>query len=157
PKTNDHLAATVSASDADGDPITYTYVWKVNGSTVQTTTTTNTTDTLDLSQSGFGDKGQSIYVTVTPNDGVVAGEPVSSDLATVPHSAPVPADPGNQQFVPGDVVTLPITATDPDGDSITYSASGLPTWLSINSTTGVISGTVPEDATNYDYSVNIGA
>ena len=37
-------------------------------------------------------------------------------------------------------------ATDPDGDTLTYSATGLPPGLSINATTGVISGTLPFDA-----------
>src|ERR1700738_2165896 len=40
------------------------------------------------------------------------------------------------------VVTLPLVATDPDGDALTYSATGLPGGLSVNATTGVISGTL---------------
>jgi large repetitive protein len=36
--------------------------------------------------------------------------------------------------------TLAISATDPDGDALTYSASGLPTGLSINAATGLIGG-----------------
>ena len=34
-----------------------------------------------------------------------------------------------------------LTATDADGDTLAMSASGLPTWLSFNQTTGVLSGT----------------
>ena len=40
-------------------------------------------------------------------------------------------------------LTLSIVATDPDFDTLTYSALGLPAGMTINSTTGVISGTVP--------------
>jgi putative Ig domain-containing protein len=36
----------------------------------------------------------------------------------------------------------PIRNLDPDDESVTYSASGLPDGLSINSRTGVISGTI---------------
>ena len=36
---------------------------------------------------------------------------------------------------------LPISATDPDGDVLTYSATGLPPGLSIGATTGLIGGT----------------
>jgi hypothetical protein len=35
---------------------------------------------------------------------------------------------------------------DPDGDRLTYSAQGLPAWLSIDADTGELSGTVPADA-----------
>ncbi|MGH9201864.1 MAG: hypothetical protein ACRD2A_11585, partial [Vicinamibacterales bacterium] len=37
PKTNDVLTATATRTDADGDPVTLTYVWK-NGTTVVKTT-----------------------------------------------------------------------------------------------------------------------
>lgn len=36
---------------------------------------------------------------------------------------------------------IQITAYDPDGDSITYSATGLPSWLNLNASTGLLSGT----------------
>jgi hypothetical protein len=39
-------------------------------------------------------------------------------------------------------IALQLVASDPDGDTITYSASGLPAGLSINPTTGLISGTL---------------
>ena len=42
----------------------------------------------------------------------------------------------------GDSVSITATATDPDGDVLTYSATGLPPGAALNSTTGIISGTV---------------
>ena len=49
-------------------------------------------------------------------------------------------------------LSIPITtATDPDGDAVTYSATSLPTGLSINSSSGVITGdlaNVTADTTN---------
>ncbi len=81
--TNDTLTATVDATDADGNAMTFTYVWKVNGTVVQTTTASSSaTDTLDLSQAGNGDSGDTITVEVTPNDGVVDGT-LSSTSITV--------------------------------------------------------------------------
>ncbi len=56
--------------------------------------------------------------------------------------APVITNPGNQTNIEGDSVTLPIVADDLDNDPLTFSATGLPTNLSINGTTGVINGTV---------------
>ena len=86
PSTNAVLTATATGSDVDA--VTFTYVWKVNGTTVKTTPgSSNLTDTLDLSQAGNGDTGQTVSVTVTPNDGTLAGTPVA-DSAIVEATAP---------------------------------------------------------------------
>ncbi|WP_055495086.1 putative Ig domain-containing protein [Streptomyces sp. TP-A0356] len=50
-------------------------------------------------------------------------------------------NPGNQSTTTGGSVSLQIKATDSAGATLTYSATGLPTGLSINSSTGLISGT----------------
>ncbi|MFJ1535411.1 putative Ig domain-containing protein [Streptomyces mirabilis] len=50
-------------------------------------------------------------------------------------------NPGSQSTTTGGAVSLQIHATDSGGASLTYSATGLPTGLSINSSTGLISGT----------------
>ena len=65
-----------------------------------------------------------------------------SEPAPATNGAPVITSPGDQTTTEGDSVNLTISASDPDGDTLTYSASGLPTGLSINSSTGVIAGTV---------------
>ena len=50
-------------------------------------------------------------------------------------------NPGNQTNTVGDSVNLAIVASDPDLDTLSYSATGLPAGLNINSSTGVIAGT----------------
>ena len=57
-------------------------MWQLNGITTQTTSTTNRTDKYDLSKPGFGNYGDAITVYVTPNDGTMDGNTVSSS-ATV--------------------------------------------------------------------------
>jgi YD repeat-containing protein len=47
--------------------------------------------------------------------------------------------------------------SDPLGMGLTYSASGLPSWLSINSSTGVISGTPPTPTAPTSYTVTVSA
>ncbi|NNC80353.1 MAG: CSLREA domain-containing protein, partial [Acidimicrobiales bacterium] len=62
--------------------------------------------------------------------------------------------PGDQTNVEGDVINLPVIGVDPDGDTITWSASNLPDGLSIDSVSGVISGTLTYDsAGSYSSSV----
>ncbi|MFF4057179.1 putative Ig domain-containing protein [Streptomyces sp. NPDC001668] len=50
-------------------------------------------------------------------------------------------NPGSQSTTTGGAVSLQISATDSAGAALTYSASGLPTGLSISSSTGKITGT----------------
>jgi large repetitive protein len=53
---------------------------------------------------------------------------------------PVVTNPGPQTTVVGANVTLAIAASDVDGDALSYTATGLPAGLSLNSSTGLISG-----------------
>ncbi|WP_312886648.1 putative Ig domain-containing protein [Actinocrinis puniceicyclus] len=62
------------------------------------------------------------------------------------------SNPGSQSSTVGTPVSLQISASDSGGASLTYSASGLPAGLSINSGSGLISGT-PTTATNYSTTV----
>ena len=70
--------------------------------------------------------------------------------------APTVAAPGNQSDAEGDTVSLQLSASDPDGQTPTWSASGLPAGLSINTTTGLISGTLAYDEAG-SYSVHVSA
>jgi YVTN family beta-propeller protein len=65
------------------------------------------------------------------------------NVAAALNTAVVPSigSPGNQSSTVGTAVNLALTATDPNSDPLTYSASGLPPGLSINDASGLISGT----------------
>jgi len=56
------------------------------------------------------------------------------------NKAPTAINPGSQAGITGGTANLQISASDPDGDTLRYSASGLPSGLQINSGTGRISG-----------------
>lgn len=80
------------------------------------------------------------YATVTIRD---------DDLT---NRAPQLTNPGPQTNAEGDTPSLPLSAIDLDADPITYGASGLPPGLSINTATGVITGSLGY-ATAGSYSV----
>jgi cyclophilin family peptidyl-prolyl cis-trans isomerase len=122
PTVTDKLTATATPADADGDPVTLTYVWKDNGNVVRTMTTSATTDILDLSQTTGVKKGDQITVTVTPNDGTLSGTPASA-TATVANSAPIMDTLSISPTNPTTTSTLTASATahDPDGDAFTFS------------------------------------
>ena len=93
PATDSVLTASATTTDADGDPVTLTYTWTVNGAPKLTTSrTTSLTSTFDLAVAGNGDPGDAISVTVTPTDGTASG-PAASDSATVAADASPPAAP----------------------------------------------------------------
>ncbi len=89
--------------------------------------------------------------TVTANDGQ-GDEP--SQTFTWNVSVLSETNPGTQNSAVGDSVSLAIATTGlPTGDSWTYSASGLPSGLSINASTGLITGTITGSANAYSPSV----
>ena len=59
------------------------------------------------------------------------------DPATVPTLTP----PGNQAGTAGVATSLQLRATDPNGDTLRYGATGLPPGLVLNAATGLVSGT----------------
>ena len=63
--------------------------------------------------------------------------------------------PGSQASTVGKAVSLPISASDTAGGTLSYSATGLPAGLSISSSTGLISGT-PTTAGSSSVTVKIG-
>ena len=73
---------------------------------------------------------------------VVDGADGADELSFVwlVNTPPAATNPGTQTGMVGDIINLPVVATDADGDDLTYSAEGLPAGLTIDSSTGVISG-----------------
>ncbi|KJK51062.1 peptidase [Lentzea aerocolonigenes] len=55
--------------------------------------------------------------------------------------SPAVTSPGNQTTAAGQPVSLQLQASDPQGDALTYTATGLPAGLSIGASTGKITGT----------------
>ena len=73
------MTAVATVSDPNSDPVQVTYVWRVNnGDPVRTTVLTgNSQDQLALDTINGLQEGDSISVTITPNDGQVDGDPVT--------------------------------------------------------------------------------
>ncbi|HEY8807706.1 MAG TPA: hypothetical protein VIN70_09000 [Candidatus Limnocylindria bacterium] len=82
PTTQTVLVATATASDADGEALTFTYVWKVNGVTRRTTVTGATSDSFDLGKPGNGNKDDLVTVELAASDGTLTAA-LASASATI--------------------------------------------------------------------------
>ncbi|MDO8636698.1 MAG: Ig domain-containing protein, partial [Dehalococcoidia bacterium] len=96
----------------------------------------------------------SYNVTVTASDGTLSGNTDFTWAVANTNRAPTVTNPGNQTSTEGGSVSLQVVASDPDGDTLTYSATGLPSGLSISATTGLISGTLAAGSAG-SYSVTV--
>ena len=84
PRKKDVLVATATGDDADGDPLTFTYVWRLNGEVRRTTTISGNPDSFDLK--GRVANGDVVAVTVTAADGTATSVPAAAG-ATVSKSS----------------------------------------------------------------------
>jgi hypothetical protein len=125
----------LQASDADGDPLSYTAVNLPAGLQIASATGRIT---------GSPTTAQQNAVTVAVTDGRTTVNQSfiwTVRTSTPTNTAPVLTQPGNQTTVFGQAATLQLVASDANGDVLTYSATGLPPGLQITPSTGRIAGT----------------
>src|SRR5207249_456758 len=94
-------------------------------------------------------------VTVSASDGHNTGSATFTwnvtDITT-----PTVTNPGSHTTNEGTTFLLAVSASDSDNDALTYSASNLPAGLTINPTTGVVSGTLANQSAG-TYTVTVRA
>ena len=123
---NTLLGFTASATDADGDTITYTASALPTGATFSTGSFGWTPQ---YEQSG------SYNVTFTATDGTETdSETITITVGNV-NRPPVLEAIGSQSIDESSLLSFSLSATDADGDSITYSAATLPTGSAFASQT----------------------
>ena len=113
PSTTSLLVANAQIVEPDGDPMTVSYEWRRNGTTIPDATSS----VLDLARPGAGDRGDTVTVTITATDGtrtstrsrsvvVANGEP----LLSVSLSDAAPRT--------NDLLVATASASDADGDAV---------------------------------------
>ena len=110
---DDYTCTVASSSDVDGDTVTYTYSWYVNGVSVGVASST-------LSAS-FHVRNDTVYCRVVPNDGFTDGDAVDSNSVVTGNTAPVansvtlsPSSPGTDMDI-----TATVSTSDEDSDTVT--------------------------------------
>ncbi|NNC80195.1 MAG: hypothetical protein HKN94_08595, partial [Acidimicrobiales bacterium] len=136
---NDVISLTPTGSDPDGDAITWSATGLPDGLTINPTTG-EISGTLSFTSAG------TTTVTITATDGT---DPTSTSFdwtTTNTNRPPVVTPITDQTNAEADIVSVTPTGSDPDGDAITWSATGLPDGLTIDPATGAITGTLTYDA-----------
>ena len=131
--TNEDTAKSValSATDADGNPLTY-IASSSSVNVARSITSSALTLIPALNWSG------TVTITAKAYDGTFYSPDQTFDLTVNPiNDAPVVANIGNNSTPQGTPKTVTISASDPEGSSLTYSLSSVPT----NKVSGSVSGT----------------
>jgi hypothetical protein len=139
---------TLALTGAASDNVGVTEVGWTNsrgGSGVATGTTSWSVAAVAL-QSGVN------VLTVTARD--AAGNTATALLTVTRNAAPVLAPVADQVSEEGQPVSLQLSASDGDGDMLTFGAMGLPPGVGVVVSTGLITGT-PADAGVYPVSVTV--
>ncbi len=142
----DRLKVNVKNSDPDGDFIYYTYQWERNGVVL------NEESGKVLEQGRFK-KGDSITVTVTPDDRENVGKPKKSDPIIILNSPPifVSSPPTSAE---GTKYAYQVKTNDPDQDPVSFTLKANPKGMEINKNTGLIQWEIRKEDKG-DHSVEI--
>ena len=132
------ISLDANATDPDGNPLTYSATNLPSGITINASSGV-ISGTLSATSSG------TYNVVITVSDGSLTDTDPFTWTVTEPvvNQAPVfSTDFTNRTDAEGAVISLDANATDPDGNPLTYSATNLPSGITINASSGVISGTL---------------
>jgi hypothetical protein len=123
------------ASDPDGGALTY------SATGLPPSLTVNAATGMISGTPTFTSAG-TYSVTATASDGTLSNSKTFTWTVTNVNQAPTLTQPANQTSAENATVSLALVASDPDGTAVTYSATSLPASLSVNTATGLISGTL---------------
>jgi len=146
------LSFTISGSDPDNDALTYSASNLPAGAIFSSATRSF----VWIPDFDSGTNTRVYAVTFQVSDGSLTDEETVTINVTHVNRSPVLASIGTQNLTEGDSLNLVVSATDPDGDAIFYSASNLPSGAVFTPSTRSLSW-IPDTTQGGSYSVTISA
>ena len=127
---------TPAASDPDGQTLSFSIVNRPAWATFS-----STTGRLSGTPSS-SHVGTTSNIVITASDGAVSASlPAFSITVAAANRAPTISGTPLTSVTAGQAYAFTPTASDPDGQTLTYSISGRPSWATFNTSTGRLSGT----------------
>jgi hypothetical protein len=127
---SDNLKAQIKSFDPDGDFVYYTFQWEKEGRVIP--------DERDqVLERGRFKKGDSIAVTVIPDDREIQGEPKKSDPVLISNSPPMIIS-SPPTSVKGTTYEYLVKANDPDQDPVVFTLKSGPKRMAIDKDKGFI-------------------
>ncbi|MCG8054783.1 MAG: putative Ig domain-containing protein [Candidatus Thiodiazotropha endolucinida] len=125
-----------SADDADGDSLSFSIANRPSWASF------NTSTGVLSGTPGMDDAGTTSNIRISVSDGSASAS-LSAFSITVSNTNRAPTISGTPatSLDEGSAYSFTPTASDPDGDALSFSVSNLPSWASFNSSTGQLSGT----------------
>ncbi len=143
--------------DPDGDPLTITSAAALNGTVV-----VNANGTVTYTPNPGYNGTDTINYTISDGNGGTSTATITVAVADVNDVPVISGTIANQTNLDSQVINLPVAAafSDPDGDTLSFTATGLPAGLTINPSTGIITGTIDRSASQTNggaYSITVTA
>ncbi len=132
-KPGDTVYVEVTGADVDGDAISFSYEWTINGKII------GTDERIGVQLK----KADKINIKVTPFDGVDHGKPVVLEEEIL-NMAPMIVE-HNEFTFDGKVYSYQVKATDPDGDALTYTSASVLNGMTLDPATGLLRWDVPSE------------
>lgn len=127
---SEDLKAVVKGFDPDGDFIYYNYQWEINAKVLPE-------ERKEILERNRFKKGDSIAVTVTPDDRDVTGASKKSDTVVISNSPPIIVS-SPPTSVEKSTYLYQVKANDPDNDPVTFVLKSGPKGMEIDKNTGLI-------------------
>jgi len=130
PTIQNDLKVHDKSTDPDGDSIFFSYQWEKNGAPLME-------ERKDMFERGRFKKGDSISVTIVPDDREIMGAPKKSEPVKVLNSAPgIVSSPPTA--IEGTKYIYQVKANDPDNDPITFALKSGPKGMGIDPKLGLL-------------------
>lgn len=145
--TDEDVPVTISPlandSDPDGDDLTITAASAPNGSVV-----INADGTVTYTPNPGFNGTDIITYEISDGEGGTSMAEITVTVADINDTPTANGSIGDQTNLDSQIISLPVAGafSDPDGDTLSYTATGLPAGLTIDLATGVVSGTIDRSA-----------
>jgi hypothetical protein len=137
PTIQNDLKVREKSTDADGDSIFFSYQWEKNGAALMD----ERKDTLERTRFK---KGDSISITIVPDDREIMGAPKKSELVKISNSPPtVVSSPPTS--IEGTKYLYQVKANDPDGDPMTFTLKSGPKGMGMDPKSGLLQWQVRQE------------